>query len=222
MGFHPCEPNAHMAKQPSDNVENSFLSRARYPKGKRRLQAILDATYDIVISEGLAAASQEAIARRANVTQSAVRHYFPTKEELLIAFFSTGIERLQQLLQNKLAEVGLNPRTQLLESASLHYDRILEAEDVYFFEAAAFWGHNPQLGEMRDAWYRSLERHYVGLIEQIHPEWDRQQCIAASLQVLTLILGGWVTMGSSRPVYRTRSRTSLKSMLLRGIERLID
>lgn len=67
-----------------------------------------------------------------------------------------------------------------------------------------------------------LERHYVGLIEQIHPEWDRQQCTDGSLQVLTLILGGWVTMGSSRPVYRRRSRTSLKSMLLCGIERLID
>ena len=62
-----------MSDQSALNFENSFLARARYPKGKKRLQAILDAIYDIVITEGLAAASQEAIARRANVTQSAVR-----------------------------------------------------------------------------------------------------------------------------------------------------
>jgi AcrR family transcriptional regulator len=204
------------------NEDNSFLSRARYPKGKQRLQAILDATYDIVISEGLTAASQEAIAKRANVTQSAVRHYFPTKDELLVAFFSTGIERLQQLLQSKMSETDKDPRAQLLESATLHYDRILEVEDAYYFEAAAFWGRNPDYRKVRDAWYQSLERHYVTLIEQVNPGWDKQQCVEVSYQVLTLILGGWVTMGSSRLFYKRRSRASLKSMLLRGIERLIS
>jgi len=211
-----------MSEKPTLNLENSFLSRARYPKGKKRLQAILDATHDIVISEGLAAASQEAIAKRANVTQSAVRHYFPTKDELLIAFFCTGVERLQQLLQSKMAEVGKDPRVQLLDSASLHYDRMLEVADIYFFEASSFWGHNPEFRAMHDDWYQLLEQHYIVLIERIHPEWDKQACIATSFQVLTLILGGWVTMGSSRPFYKGHSRSLLKSKLLQGIERLID
>jgi len=211
-----------MPETPDLNVENSFLSRARYPKGKKRLRAILDSTYEIVISEGLAAASQEAIAKRAEVTQSAVRYYFPTKDELLFAFFSTGVERLQQLLQAKMAEVDRDPRDLLLESASLHYDRMLEVEDVYFFEAAAFWGRNPEFSDMRDEWYRALERHYEGLIKRIHPAWGKPRCSAASIQVLTLILGGWVTLGSSRPLYRKRSRKSIRSTLLQGIERLID
>jgi AcrR family transcriptional regulator len=211
-----------MSEQSAPNVEDSFLSRARYPKGKRRLKAIHDATYDIVISEGLAAASQEAIARRANVTQSAVRHYFPTKDELLIAFFSTGIERVQQLLKNVMAEEGQDPRVQLLESASLHYDRVLREEDAYFFEAAAFWGRNPEFRAVRDRWYQSLDRHYARLLQRIHPEWDEPRCDDAAFQVLTLILGAWVTMGSSRPLQRRRSRKALKQMLLSGIERLID
>jgi len=211
-----------MPETPDLNVENSFLSRARYPKGKKRLRAILDSTYEIVISEGLAAASQEAIAKRAEVTQSAVRHYFPTKDELLFAFFSTGVERLQQLLKAKMAEVDRDPRDLLLESASLHYDRMLEVEDVYFFEAAAFWGRNPEFSALRDEWYQALERHYLGLIRQIQPKWSRQRCTSVSIQVLTLILGGWVTLGSSRPIYRNRSRTSIRSTLLQGIERLID
>lgn len=210
-----------LKEQPTLNFENSFLARARYPKGKRRLQAILDATYEIVISEGLAAASQEAIARRAEVTQSAVRHYFPTKDELLVAFFSTGIERLQQLLKEKLTEEARDPRDLLLESAAIHYERVLEAEDVYFFEAAVFWAHKPELRKMRDEWYQSLDRYYVALIEQIHPDWEPDQCAGAGLQVLTLILGGWVTMGSSRPVRQTDVREDLKQQLLQGIERII-
>jgi len=182
---------------------------------------MLDATYEIVISEGLAAASQEAIAKRARVTQSAVRHYFPTKNELLVAFFLTGIERLKDLLEDKMAEEGADPRTLLLESAAIHYDRILESDDVYFFEAAAFWGHNPELRDVRDNWYKSLEQHYANLVGKVNPDWSRADRVEASFQILTLILGGWVTMGSSRPIHKKRSRKTLKAILLRGIERIV-
>ena len=74
-----------MTNLPSDD---NFIGRARYAKGRDTLKAIHDATYDIIVSKGLSAASQEAIASRANVSQSTVRHYFPTKAELLLAFFS--------------------------------------------------------------------------------------------------------------------------------------
>ncbi len=210
-----------MLDQPKD-ANISFLRLARYAKGRKTLQAILDALYEIVISEGLAAASQEAIAARADVTQSAVRHYFPTKQEMLVAFFSTGVERLQLLLEEKISRVGDDPRAQLLESAAIHYDRMLEIEDVYFFEAAAFWGRNPDLREMRNGWYQKLSRHYAGLIQRMHLDWERERCNAVSFQVLTLILGGWITMGSWRPVQRSRSRKALREILLSGVERLID
>ena len=57
VGYSPYRQN--MSEQSALNFENSFLARARYPKGRKRLQAILDATYDIVITQGLAAASQD-------------------------------------------------------------------------------------------------------------------------------------------------------------------
>ncbi|MBT6664671.1 MAG: TetR/AcrR family transcriptional regulator [Gammaproteobacteria bacterium] len=211
-----------MAEQAEPHFQNSFLARARYPKGKRRLQAILDATFDIVVREGLAAASQEAIAKRAGVTQSAVRHYFPTKDELLMAFFSTAIERLQQKFHVAIESGNLEPRQRLLDSASMHYARILETEDIYFFEATAFWGRNADFKKLRDEWYESLDRHYIGLLEEIHPKWSRKRCADVALQILTLILGGWVTLGSSRPMRRSGSRQALKNSLLQGIERVID
>ena len=64
-------------------MDESIVSKARTPKGMRTLQAILDATYVLISTEGVAAASQEAIAKRANLTQSAVRYYFPKKENSL-------------------------------------------------------------------------------------------------------------------------------------------
>ncbi|WP_296277343.1 TetR/AcrR family transcriptional regulator [Pseudomonas sp. UBA7530] len=204
------------------NLENEFLSRARYAKGKKTLQAILDATYDLIIEEGPTAASQKAIAERARVTQSAVRHYFPTKEDLLVAFFATGIERLRHLLKAKIAEVELDPRTQLLDIAALHFSRIRDTDDVFFFEATAFWRRHPNYSEVRDRWYQEASRYYQGLVQKIHPEWSEMRCIETSYQILTLILGGWITAGRSRPVHQERDQESLTAILLRGIERLID
>jgi AcrR family transcriptional regulator len=202
--------------------ENTFLDRARYPKGRKTLQAILDATYELVVAEGPTAASQKAIAERAKVTQSAVRHYFPTKEELLVAFFYTGIERLQGLLRAKLAEVSDDPRQKLLDIATLHSSRISEVDSALFFEAMAFWRRYPQYSEIRDNWYEEIVRSYRLLLQQMHPDWPEQHCSDTAFQILTLVLGGWVTAGRSRPVRKDNSQQELSKVLLQGIKRLID
>jgi AcrR family transcriptional regulator len=203
-------------------TENTFLDRARYPKGRKTLQAILDATYELIIADGPTAASQQAIADRAGVTQSAVRHYFPTKEDLLVAFFSTGIQRLQALIRLKLAEKDRDPRTLLLECAELHFSRIREVDDVFFFEATAFGRRNADFGRLRDGWYQDVRVCYQQLIQAMQPGWDEQRCVETSLQVLTLILGGWITAGRSRSSFREQSQQELTDILLRGIQRLID
>ena len=204
------------------NENNSFLSRARYPKGKKRLQAILDATYEIVTSEGLAAASQEAIARRAEVTQSAVRHYFPTKEELLLAFFNAGAERLRAVLDAKLAEVSTDPREKLLDVVATHLAWISEIEDLYYFESSAFWARNYKYRDFRESWYQFLDREYRDLLAQIHPDWARADYEATSFQIMTLTLGSWTTIGSTRPLQKRRSQKSLVKMVVIGVEKLID
>ena len=203
------------------DTENSFLARARYGKGKRTLQAILDATYELITTEGLTATSQEAIARRANVSQSAVRHYFPTKDELLAAFFSVGIERLESAYRARLAEPDSDPRKQLIELACLQFERMEETKDVYFYEASAYFARNPAQ-DVRTDWYQFARQAYLELIRRIHPEWDEDRCIDTSFQVYTLILGGWITMGESLPFRQHRSFRGLRGILIDGIERLID
>lgn len=199
-----------------------IASRARTPKGQRTLRAILDATFDLVGSEGLAAASQEAIARRANVTQSAVRHYFPKKEDLLDAFFVESIERLTSLFGEEFAKVDKDPLSRLLSIASLHYERMLNVEDVAYFEIASAWARDPNYRDFRNEWYKRTARYYFELVREIHPDWEQERCHAAVFQIVTLVLGGWATMGSSRALYQRKGRNALKAMLLDGIERLIS
>ena len=211
-----------MEPSPEINLEDSFLSRARYPKARKRLQDILDATYELIAEEGLAGASQEAIAKRAKVTQSAVRHYFPTKEELLLAFFKVGVERFRYVVDAKLREPNRDHREQLLEIISTHYDWIIRTEDVCYFEAAAFWGRNPEFRSFRESWYQRLTESYLDLLKKIHPSWSSDKLSDTTFQLMTLVLGGWITMGNTRSVYRGTAESDLKDKLLRGATRLID
>jgi len=60
-----------------------------------------------------------------------VRHYFPTKEELLLAFFTVGVERLQLVIDNKMAETFSNSKTKLLKVAAAHLDWISEIHPTW-------------------------------------------------------------------------------------------
>lgn len=211
-----------MTAQSSIQGDNSFVARARYPKGRKSLQAILDATFEIVTTDGLAAASQDAIAKRANVTKSAVRHYFPTKEELLLAFFSVGVERLKAIIDEMLSQNTQSPREMLLDIVTTHYDWIGDTDDIYYFESAAFWGRNPGFRNMREDWYQQMAANYRDLVKEVHPEWSHRQCDNVSFQILTLVLGGWLTIGNTRPTHQSRSAKSLKAALRDGIESLIQ
>ena len=75
-----------MAKQSATESDNSFLSRA-LPQGAGGAKVYFDATYEVVTKQGLSAASQEAIAQQANVTKSAVRHYFSPRKSCCWLFY---------------------------------------------------------------------------------------------------------------------------------------
>ena len=167
--------------------------RAKTPKGEARLKAIMDATFDIIVSEGLGAASQEAIAQRAAVTQSAVRHYFPTKESLLKAFFLEAIDRIQQAFDTPPTDTDTNPQTELLRLVNIHLEAILDLDRVFFFEALAYWMRDAELSAVRKTWHQSVLSQYETLLEKIHPKWTASQISSTALQILTLSQGCWLT-----------------------------
>lgn len=174
-------------------MESSVL-KAKTPKGKARLQAIMDATFEIIVSDGLAAASQDAIAQQAAVTQSAVRHYFPTKESLLRAFFEEAINRLQSGLDSPAPASDADPLVELMRCVRLHFDAIMSVDRVFFFEASAYWSRDASLSELRYQWHLSLMSHYQDLLSAIHPSHSPQQNSDTAFQILTLTQGCWMTL----------------------------
>ena len=60
------------------------------------------------------------------------------------------------------------------------------------------------------------------LLKNIHPDWSSEEVEDTTFQLMTLVLGGWTTMGATRTVYRTQNKNELKTKLLRGVNRLAN
>ncbi|MBF4607693.1 TetR/AcrR family transcriptional regulator [Curtobacterium sp. VKM Ac-1393] len=59
-------------------------SRGPYAKGVQRRQEILDQTLDVVATRGIDGTSMRAIGEAIGVSHAALRHYFSSREDLLI------------------------------------------------------------------------------------------------------------------------------------------
>ena len=211
-----------MAQAAQAMIATRFGDIARTPKGRTTLQAILEATFELATTQGLLAASQEAIARRTGLTQSAVRHYFPTKSDLLDAFFWYGSQKLEQQLVDEIGKTDIAPRTRLLSLADLHYELILKVDDSAYFETLSIWARTPKYRKYRDSFQRRVCGYYADLLRVMHPEWDDKRCTATTFQLFTMVLGAWQSMGSSSVMQPRLGRKALKAILLEGIERLIE
>jgi len=211
-----------MAEITDAKIHTRFGERARTPKGRASLRAILEATFDLATTQGLRAASQEAIARRTGLTQSAVRHYFPTKSDLLDAFFWYGSQKLEQQFIDEVGKTGIAPRTRLLALAHLHYELILQVDDSAYFETLSIWSRTPEYRRYRDNFQRRVRGYYADLLQEMHPEWDKKRCAATAFQLFTLVVGGWQSLGNSSSMQPRRGHKALKAILLEGIERLIE
>src|SRR5246127_2083541 len=69
------------------DVEGDEAPRRGRPRSQKTTAAILDSAYELMASEGLAAASIDAVARHCNVSKMTIYKWWPSREALLIDAF---------------------------------------------------------------------------------------------------------------------------------------
>jgi len=197
------------------------IRKVRSTRGERTLHAIHDAAVAIIGEHGLATASQEQIAKRAGISQSTLRHYYPTKDTLVEAIYEAIFESYQETFEALLLQPGGTPAERLLRLLDAHLDHIARTDDAYIFESFAHFARSEASRRKRDAWYSWLVDHYVALLQQLRAELSAEQARTLAVQILTMVLGAWITLGRSRPKLIGRSTAEVRETLLSGIEVLI-
>lgn len=193
----------------------------RSTKGERTRRAILEGAKAIAGELGTQVLSQDAVAKRAGISQSALRHYFLTKDDLLAALFDDVLEGHRVRIEQIVLEPGATDIVRFTRMVHAHLDTIVSYNDAIMLEVFAFWSRNEEAGATRRAFHVWLVGHYADSIQAMRPELSPYQCREIALQVLTLTLGAWLTLGRSRPQLLDRSGARVKEALLRAIDAMV-
>jgi AcrR family transcriptional regulator len=196
-------------------------SAARSPKGERTLRAVLDAARAIVAEEGTAGVSQENVARRAGISQSALRHYLPTKDELLRALFDDVLQGHRASFERIVLEPGASAAVRITRIVNSHLDVVATMSDATMLEVFAFWARHQEARASRHEFHGWLVGHYSDAVQVLRPELSTVECREIGFQVLTLGLGAWLTLGRSRPLLLGSDAARVKLALRRGVDALV-
>lgn len=176
-------------------IQARFAASGQTPKGRRALEAIFRGTLSVVTELGLSAASLEAIADQAGLSQAALRHYFPTRDDLLTAFFLAATGWLESEVRSLAGQNGVSPRDQLEQCVNWHLQYMEQVDTAFWLESSAYWLRNPEGRRARDRFYRWLAGQYARLIGQIQPTLNPRECQRRAVALLTLVVGAWITHG---------------------------
>jgi len=191
-------------------------------KGERTRRLIMTEARCMIDEVGIEAISQEAVARRVGITQSALRHHFPTRESMFDAIFDHAFTRFYKSAEQVLLEPGNQPRDRLVKLCTLHLGYATSESDRVALQSFAHYLYNPELLSRQSTWYHWIAGHYADLLAALRPDLDENTRQGRALAILTMSIGAWITVGRSRPEWPNLPHKTLKAELLASIEHLID
>lgn len=194
----------------------------RETKGERTRRRIMDEARTMIDETGIDAISQDAVAKRAGITQSALRHHFPTKESMFDAIFDVAFSGFYKSAELVLLEPGHQPREKLLKLCTLHLGYVTRESDRVALGSFAHYLYNPTQLTRQSGWYHWIVGHYATLLAAIRPDLDEATRQGRALAILTMSIGAWVTIGRSRPQWPALGGSAALDALLAAIEHLIE
>lgn len=194
----------------------------RETKGERTRRRIMAEARAMIDEVGIAAISQDAVARRVGLTQSALRHHFPTRESLFDAIFDHVFSGFYRSADQILLEPASPPRARLMKLCALHLGYASSESDRVALESFAHHLGNPDLLARQSRWYQWIVGHYAALLAAIRPDLDDETRQARALAILTLCIGAWITAGRSRPGWPSLPDGGPTAALQAAVAHLID
>lgn len=194
----------------------------RETKGERTRRRIMAEARAMIDEMGIEAISQEAVAQRVGITQSALRHHFPTRDSMFDAIFDHVFSGFYRSAEQVLLDPGHAPRERLLKLCALHLDYVATESDRVSLQSFAYYLYRPELLSRQSSWYHWIASHYAMLLGSIRPELDAAERTGRALAIISLCIGAWVTVGQSRPSWPDLPGGNPAAHLLAAIETLID
>jgi AcrR family transcriptional regulator len=199
------------------------LRRARvatYEKGQARIEAILDAAAEVLITQGYKKLTLRQIALRAGITVGNLTYYYATKEALLK-------DLLDNILQTYLDEIdriarvsGDSPEDRFVAVIEYLIEDLNTQRTTRFFpEIWALANHDDYAEELMADMYAKERRALYDLIHAINPDLNEQQTSGLALFISSSIEGMTMFVGAGKK--QEDALQSMKNIACRSFLHLI-
>ncbi|HSO07496.1 MAG TPA: TetR/AcrR family transcriptional regulator [Pelomicrobium sp.] len=138
----------------------------RAPRTDNRLPQVLDAAASLFRTKGYASTSMRDIAQAAGMLPGSLYYHFPSKEELLVAVYSAGVERVAGAVREAVAGVE-GPWARLEAACRAHLEALLGGSDFAQVVIRIFPGDAPGVEDRLAALREGYERQFRGLVEDL-------------------------------------------------------
>ncbi len=179
--------------------EKKHLRRARvatYEKGQVRIEAILDAAEEVLISQGYKKLTLRQIALQAGITVGNLTYYYRTKEALLKDLLEKILSAYLDEIDRIVKASGDSPEDRFVAAVEFLIDDLNTRRTTGFFpELWALANHDEYAAELMEDMYVQERRAIYELIDAINPGLDKQQTsylalfISCSIEGMTMFIG---------------------------------
>jgi len=181
---------------------------ATYKKGLVRIETILDAAAEVLISKGYWKMTLRQIALRAGITVGNLTYYYPSKEallkDLLEKILSTYLEEIERIVNAS----GDLPEDRFVAAIEfLIEDLNTERTTRFFPELWALANHDEHAADLMEDMYVAERQAINDLIQAINPRLDAQQTAHLALFVSCSIEGMTMFVGAGK-----KKKVALQSM----------
>jgi AcrR family transcriptional regulator len=193
---------------------------ATYEKGQARIEAILEAAAEVLISQGYKKLTLRQIALQAGITVGNLTYYYRSKDallkDLLDHILHTYLDEMDRIVEAS----GDSPEDRFVAIVEYLIEDLHTQRTTRFFpELWALANHDDYAAELMETMYAEQRQALFDLIHAINPKLDEQQTSHLALFVSSSIEGMTMFVGAGKK--QEGALESMKKMACRSFLLLI-
>lgn len=194
-------------------------SRASHPKGRVRLEEVLDAAEDLLRRRGSEGLSVRAVAQRVGISVGNLQYYIPTRARLLDAVFQRAAERYRSELSGVMTST--DPRENLSRLVDYWLATQHRADQSLFWHLWAISAHDDAARATMTLIYAEVSDTLVQLMRQVHGDLSSGEAAIRAALITALIDGSGLFVGYGRVPDRrlVRLHKEVRARVLEWVDR---
>ena len=192
---------------------------ATYEKGQARIEAILDAAAEVLISQGYKKLTLRQIALQAGITVGNLTYYYRSKEALLKDLLDNILHTYLDEMDRIVEASGDSPEDHFVAIVEYLIEDLHTQRTTKFFpELWALANHDDYAADLMETMYAEQRQALFDLIHAINPNLNKQQTshlalfVSSSIEGMTMFVGAGKKQEGANPGLRIHEKNGLQEL----------